>query len=77
MQSVEKIVNKLMRRPKKDKALIAEKLLMNLHGLKPEIESAWRREVRRRILQAERGQTTFIPWAIVKERLRRRYRAAA
>ena len=77
MQNIEKIVSELMRRPKKDKALIAEKLLLSLHGTKPEIEAAWRREVRRRVLQAERGQTTFIPWAIVRDRLRRRYRAAA
>ena len=37
----------------------------------PEIEKAWRAEVRKRVTEMEEGKRRFVSWAVVREQLRK------
>ena len=53
-------------------AELMDRLTLNLHhAIEPEIENAWKQEVRRRVAELESGEVKAIPGEEVSERIRR------
>jgi putative addiction module component (TIGR02574 family) len=77
MKKQSPLINRLLRRPDKVRLQIAAQLFQSIEQrIDPEIEKAWRIEVRKRLKEMERGERKFIPWEVVREKLRRHLRAA-
>ena len=61
--------------PPKDRAAIAERLIVSLDAqVEYDVEGAWQREIQRRSAEIKRGEVVCIPWEEVRERLRKNYR---
>ncbi len=77
MKKQSPLMSRLLRRPDKVRLQIATQLFQSIERrIDPEIEKAWRLEIRKRIKEMERGERKFIPWEVVREQLRKRLRAA-
>ena len=77
MKKQSPLISRLLRRPDKVRLQIASQLFQSIEQrIDPEIEKAWRLEIHKRIKEMERGERKFIPWEVVREKLRRQLRAA-
>jgi putative addiction module component (TIGR02574 family) len=57
--------------PEDERRRVAEAILDSLaQESEPEIETAWRDEVMRRIEEVQRGEVVPVPWSEVKQRIR-------
>ena len=69
--TLEILIEQALRKPPKDRAIIAERLISSLEIEKDlDVEIAWQEEVQRRVAEAEKGDVNFIPWEIVRQQLR-------
>ena len=67
---VEKLISRALKMPARDRAEIAEKLILSLNDkYDKDVEVAWQREVQKRISDIEGGRTKCIPWKEVRARL--------
>lgn len=69
--TVDGIIEQALQMPEKERALIAQRLILSLDsGADADVETAWQEEVQRRVGAIERGEIECIPWEDVRERLR-------
>ena len=67
---VEKLISRALKMPARDRAEIAEKLILSLNDkYDKDVEVAWQREVQKRISDIEGGRTKCIPWEEVRTSL--------
>ena len=70
-KTVEKIIAQALQKPPEDRALIAERLISSLDTVRDiDIEIAWQEEIQRRVAEADKGEVDWIPWEVVRQRLR-------
>jgi putative addiction module component (TIGR02574 family) len=78
MSNFHGVLRRILQLSEKDRAAIAKRILKSLE---PEtdasIESAWKKEIKKRMSDIDRGRVKLISWSKVREELRRRARAAA
>jgi putative addiction module component (TIGR02574 family) len=64
------ILKEALTLPAKDRAELADSLLESLdEGTDPEVEDAWRQEIRRRVSEIDKGLVRTIPWSEVRARM--------
>ena len=69
--TLEIIIAQALRKPPKDRAIIAERLISSLDIEKDlDVEIAWQEEVQRRVAEVDKGEVECIPWEIVRQQLR-------
>jgi len=77
MKRISPLVKTLLRRSEKERLQIATQLFQSIEQrIDPEIENAWRVEIRKRMKEMEKGERKWIPWTVVRQQLRRHLRAA-
>jgi putative addiction module component (TIGR02574 family) len=70
--TIEKILEQALEMPPKDRAAIAERLILSLDvQADSDVEATWQREIRQRVAEIEKGEVVCIPWDTVRERLRK------
>ncbi|MBU0701359.1 addiction module protein [bacterium] len=75
--AVEEIIAQVLQTPSKERAVIAERLISSLDTAADlDVEIAWQEEIRRRIVEADKGDVVCIPWEVVRDQLRRNAVAA-
>jgi len=73
--TIEKIIEQALEMPLKDRAAIAERLILSLDvQTDPDAEATWQREIKQRVAEIEKGEVVCIPWEEVRERLRKNSR---
>lgn len=79
MRKLRPLIRKLLRQPERNRLQIATELFQSIEQqrINPEIDKAWRQEIRKRVSEMEAGKRKFIPWSAARERIRRKLRAAA
>jgi len=68
-QAADKLFEDAQALPDEERAILALQLLDSVGEPEPEIERAWRDEVRRRIEDIDAGRATFTPWAEARRRI--------
>jgi len=67
---VEKLISRALKMPARDRAEIADKLILSLNDkYDKDVEIAWQKEVQKRIADIEGGLTKCIPWEEVRASL--------
>ncbi|MEW6381194.1 MAG: addiction module protein [bacterium] len=75
--TVEKILEQALEMPPKDRAAIAERLILSLDvQTDHDVEVLWQQEIQQRIAEIEKGEVVCIPWEEVRDRLRKKSREA-
>ena len=70
-KTVERIIAQALRKPPKDRAVIAERLISSLDIEKDlDVEIAWQEEVQRQGAGVDKGEVECIPWEIVRQQVR-------
>ena len=70
--TIEKILEQALEMPPKDRAAIAERLILSLDvQTDSEVEVTWQQEIRKRVAEIEKGEVVCIPWEEVREQLRK------
>ena len=74
MSEVEHLLNEAMKLSGAERAELVERLLetvteADVHAIDPEIDAAWREEVRRRSARLRSGEATTVPWEETERRL--------
>lgn len=73
-ESIQAIASAALMLPPEERARLAERLLASL-DVDPDIETAWREEVRRRVKEWEEGLVEEISLEEAREQIRARLRA--
>ena len=69
--TVDQIVEEARQLPRQQVAELLDRLSLTLHeAIEPEIEKAWKQEIRRRLDELESGQVEGVPGEVVTERVR-------
>ncbi len=69
METADKILNKALKLPEEQRAVIAEKLFQSLQlNIDEEIENAWKEEIDKRLEEIELGKVNLIDWDDVKKK---------
>ena len=65
---IKELLDRVLARPERDRAVLAERLLASLEAADPDddVEAAWQREVQRRIAALDRGEVKTVPWEEIK-----------
>jgi len=70
-ETVEKIIAQALQKPPKDRAIIADRLISSLDTVRDvDIEIAWQEEIQQRVAEADKGEVDWIPWEVVRKRMR-------
>ncbi len=70
--TLDQIVEEANHLPAPQVSELVDRLTLNLHhAIDPQIEEAWNRESRRRLVELESGQVKAIPGEEVSERVRK------
>jgi putative addiction module component (TIGR02574 family) len=68
--TVEGIIEQALKKPEKERALIAERLISSLDSANDkDVELAWQKEIEKRLKEIDSGIVRCIPWEDVRERL--------
>jgi putative addiction module component (TIGR02574 family) len=68
--TVEAIIGNALKKPVKERALIAERLISSLDGTTDkDVELAWQKEIEKRLQEIDSGIVQCIPWEDVQEQL--------
>lgn len=68
--TVEGIIDQALKKPEKERALIAERLISSLDSASDrDVELAWQKEIEKRLKEIDSGIVRCIPWEDVRERL--------
>ena len=69
---VNELISKALQMFEKERAIIAEKLILSLdYEIDEDVEIAWQKEIEKRIHDVKTGRVECIPWEDVRDRLRR------
>lgn len=69
METASKILDKAMKLPEAERALISEKLFQSLHPqVDEEVEASWKEEIERRLEEFESGKVKLVDWDDVKKK---------
>jgi putative addiction module component (TIGR02574 family) len=70
--TLDQIVEEASHLPHEQMAEVVDRLTLTLHSdNKPEIETAWKQETRRRLAELENGKVQAIPGEVVSNRIRK------
>ena len=68
--TVEGIIDQALKKPEKERALIAERLISSLDSTNDkDVELAWQKEIEKRLNEIDSGIVRCIPWEDVREQL--------
>lgn len=68
--TIEGIIDQALKKPEKERALIAERLISSLDSASDkDVELAWQKEIEKRLKEIDSGIVRCIPWEDVRERL--------
>lgn len=68
-QRADKLFEDAQGLPDEERAILALQLLDSVGEPEPEIERAWREEVRRRLEDIDAGRATLTPWHEARQRI--------
>jgi len=70
MNSLNEILNSALSLNEKERALIAEKIILSLdNDYEPESEEDWLAEISNRVKEIDKNKVTLIEWSEAKKRL--------
>ena len=70
--TLDQIVEAASHLPREQVAEVVDRLTFALHtDVEPEVETAWKRETRRRLAELENGKVQAIPGDVVSSRIRK------
>ncbi|UCF93566.1 MAG: addiction module protein [Desulfobacterales bacterium] len=70
-EKLKNILEKALNMPQEQRAFIAGRLIDSLDDkVDEDVETAWQKEIQKRIASAEKGEATFMSWDEVKKRLK-------
>jgi len=68
--TIEAIIDEALKKPEKERALIAERLISSLDSTtERDVELAWQKEIEKRLKEIDSGIVRCIPWEDVREQL--------
>jgi putative addiction module component (TIGR02574 family) len=68
--TIEAIIDQALKKPEKERALIAERLISSLDSTtEKDVELAWQKEIEKRLKEIDSGIVRCIPWEDVREQL--------
>lgn len=68
----DQIVEAASHLPREQRAEVVDRLTLALHDdVEPEIETAWKQETRRRLVELENGRVQAVPGDVVSSRIRK------
>ncbi len=68
--TVERIINKALQQPEKERARIAEALISSLDQIVDmDVELAWQKEIGKRLKEIDSGAVQCIPWEDIRSKL--------
>ena len=70
--TLDQIIEEASHLPREQMAEVVDRLTIALHtDIDPELETAWKQEIRRRLAELESGQVQAIPGDVVSSRIRK------
>ncbi len=68
--TAEAIIDKALKKPEKERALIVERLISSLDSTTDkDVELAWQKEIEKRLHEIDTGIVQCIPWEDVRDQL--------